>query len=325
MTGTRSVVTGGLGFIGSALALRLQSLGSHVTVVDALVEGHGGDRANLDEATAEIEVVVADAGDREAVEAPLAQADHVFDLAGQVSHIASAQDPERDIRLNTISRLRLLEILRDVNPQVRAVYTSTRQVYGRPLSLPLTEETAPRPADVNGVAKLAAEHLYMLHHAHHGLEAVVLRLSNVFGPRQYLRSDELGVLPVFVRRALRGEPLALFGDGRDERDVLYVDDVVDAIVAAALTPGAVGLVMNIGHQERLTLLEIAQIVADAAPEGAGVVREPWPEDHAALAVGSSYLSSALAERTLGWRPRHSFAEAVPKTFDWFMRHPERFR
>jgi nucleoside-diphosphate-sugar epimerase len=323
--GTRSVVTGGLGFIGSTLALRLHGLGSQVTVVDALVDGHGGNRANLDGADGEIEIVIADAGDREAVEPSLARADFVFDLAGQSSHLASARDPGLDFQLNATSRLRLLETLRAVNPRVRAVFTSTRQVYGRPRELPVTEATQPRPADVNGVAKLAAEHLYLLHHSQHGLEAVVLRLSNVFGPRQHLHSDELGVLPVFVRRALRGEPLALFGDGSDERDALYVDDAVDAILAAALSPDAVGLVMNVGHRERLTLLEMAKIICEAAPSGPSIVREPWPEEHAALAVGSSYMSSELAERTLGWRPRHTFADAVPQTLEWFARHPERFR
>jgi UDP-glucose 4-epimerase len=317
-SGTRCVVTGGLGFIGSNVALALAESGAEVTAVDALVEGHGGDRANLDGSL--VRVVYADVGDAAAVSPVVAGADHVFDLAGQVSHLASARDPERDFALNAIARLRFLEILRKVNPGVPAVFASTRQVYGRPASLPVGEDHAPRPTDVNGVAKLAAEHLHLLR----GEASVVLRLSNVYGPRQHLRSDDLGVLPVFVRRALRGETLVVYGGGEDTRDALHVDDVVEAILAAALTPGAAGRVLNIGHREHLTLWRLAELTAAASPARSAVVAGDWPPEHAKLDVGSVYVSSALAEASLGWQQRIAFAEGIAATLEWFSRHPERY-
>jgi UDP-glucose 4-epimerase len=317
-------VTGGLGFIGSSLALKLHELGAAVTVIDALVGGHGGDPRNLDEAHG-IEVIVADVGDREAVSPALRRADILFDLAGQGSHLASEREPELDFHLNATSRLRLLQILCEVNPHVRAVFTSTRQVYGRPTVLPVTEEMPPRPADVNGIAKLAAEHLYVLHHAQHGLESVLLRLSNVYGPRQHLRSDELGVLPVFIRRALRGESLVIFGEGEAERDPLHIDDALDALLAAAAVPEAVGQVMNVGHHERLTIKQMAEIIAAAVPSRPPIERRPWPSEHSAVAIGSSYMSSTLAEQTLGWRPTRSFDSGIRQTLAWFEARPERFR
>jgi UDP-glucose 4-epimerase len=318
LTGARCLVTGGLGFIGSNLALTLADAGADVTVLDALERGHGGDPANVD---GRVETVIADVGDADAVAPLLERAEHVFDLAGQVSHVASLADPERDLAINTIARVRVLETLARAGSAARIVYTSTRQVYGRCTPIPIDEVACPRPTDVNGVAKLAAEHLHLLY----GPErTVVLRLSNVYGPRQHLRNDELGVLPVFVRRALRGEPLLVFGDGLDVRDPLHVDDVVDAIIRAAATPEAAGRVINIGHDEVLTIKRLAELTA-AAGAGAEVNHADWQPDYAQVAIGSAHLSCALARELLGWRPRVTYAEGIEQTLAWFERHPERFR
>lgn len=323
LAGSRCVVTGGLGFIGSNLTVALLEAGAEVTVIDGLKEGHGGDRANL--AGHAVETVIADVGDAAAVMPAVAGADIIFDVAGQVSHLASMIDPERDLALNAIARVRLLEILRRANDTARIVYTSTRQVYGRAMSLPTDESALPRPTDVNGVAKLAGEQLHLLYGSRRRGETVVLRLSNVYGPRQHLQRDDLGVLPVFIRQALRGAPLVVFGSGQDSRDPLHVDDVVEAIIAASLSDTADGLVINIGHEELFTVVELAHLIAASSPQGSIVQREPWPEKHAIVDVGPVQLSLALAARALGWRPRIAFADGVAETLAWFAEHPERFR
>jgi UDP-glucose 4-epimerase len=319
LSGTDCVVTGGLGFIGSNLALTLADAGATVTVVDDLKAGHGGDRANVDDK--QVAVIVADVGDPAHVAPAVAAADYVFDLAGQVSHVASISDPERDLALNTISRLRFLETLKRVGSRARVVYTSTRQVYGRSAPLPISERTVPHPSDVNGVAKLAAEHLHLLYARE---RTAILRLSNVYGPRQHLRNDELGVLPVFVRRALRGERLVVFGDGRDLRDPLHVDDVLDAIIRAALVPEAAGQVINVGHHEVLSIKQLAELTAAASSSSPTVVHDDWRSDYAQVAIGSAHLSSSLASTLLGWQPRIGFADGIDRTLAWFSQHPERF-
>jgi len=322
-SGASCVVTGGLGFIGSNLVLALARAGAETTVVDALVDGHGGNRANVEDGS--VKVLIADAGDARVVTPVLAAADYVFDLAGQVSHIASERDPERDFSLNTISRLRFLRILARTNPEVPVVYTSTRQVYGRQAVLPVSESALPRPTDVNGVAKLAAEHLHLLHAGERAGGSVILRLSNVYGPRQHLGRDDLGVLPVFVRRALRGEDLVVFGGGGDVRDPLHVDDAVEAILAAALTRSAAGRVMNVGHAEELTVRRLAELTAAASSAAPDIVDADWPMEHARVSVGSAAVSSDLAAGVLGWRPRITFADGIRPTLRWFAEHPERYR
>jgi UDP-glucose 4-epimerase len=252
LRGTVCVVTGGLGFIGSNLVHRLVAMGATVRVIDALVPSHGGDRRNVD--GLDIAILDSRLGD-DLVADVIAGADLMFNFAGQVSHTASMIDPQLDLQLNALDHAQLLETVRRVNPSLRIVHASTRQVYGRVDRLPADETTAANPVDVNGVAKLAGEQLHMVYNHAHRIPCTSLRLSNVYGPRQRLTSDDLGFLPVFFRRALRGEQIDIFGDGSQQRDCLHVDDVVDAALAAA-ADAAVGRIYNVGNRNAHSLSHI---------------------------------------------------------------------
>jgi UDP-glucose 4-epimerase len=319
--GKRCVVTGGLGFIGSNLVLALVAGGAEVCVIDRLVPQHGGDRRNLDDAVVRPCVHIADIGDRDLVAPCLADADVVFNLAGQVSHLESMTDPLRDLDLNVRAHLALLEILREVNPTAVVVHSSTRQVYGRPRYLPVDEDHPTAPLDVNGIDKLAAEQLHLLYAKVHGLNVTALRLTNVYGPRQSLARRGLGFLPVFVARALRQETIEVFGDGRQLRDCLHVDDVVRALAAAAGCESARGEVFNLGHPDAIGLLDIARITCAAAGSTNGPVTVPWPEDRARIDIGSFQGDYSKAKRTLGWEPRVGFADGMAATIDFYRSRP----
>ncbi len=314
LRGTRCVVTGGLGFIGSAVVHRLVALDASVVVIDSLVPQHGGDRSNVAglDADGRVSVVIADIGSAEAA-AALDGVDAVFNVAGQVSHLASMHEPLRDLDLNVRSHLAFLESLRTVAPEAVIVQTSTRQVYGRPRYLPVDEDHPTAPVDVNGVDKLACEQFHLLFGRQYDLRPVVLRLTNVYGPRQHLERQDLGFLPVFVRRALLGEDIVLYGDGSQRRDCLHVDDVVDALVLCALTPDAVGEVFNLGHEDSLTLAEIARLTHLAAGEGGGISTVPFPDELVRIDIGSFQGDFAKAKRVLGWEPRISFADGMAST------------
>lgn len=311
------MVTGGLGFIGSNLVHRLVAGGATVRIVDALVDGHGGNPRNVD--GLDVDALVATIDDPRVGDL-LDGAAIVFNLAGQVSHTASMRDPERDLHLNTITHARFLETVRRVNPTVRVVHASTRQVYGRAVHLPVDEEHATHPVDVNGVAKLAGEHLHLVHAHAYGLPATSLRLTNVYGPRQRLTSDELGFLPVFVRRSLRGEPIALFGGGEQRRDCLFVDDVVDALVRAS-ADAAVARVFNVGHHTSHSLAEIATVVAGLAAAGSTVETTPWPDDHQRVDIGSFASDSRAIAEALGWRATTDLAAGLAATLTFYREHP----
>jgi UDP-glucose 4-epimerase len=313
------VVTGGLGFIGSNVVHALVALGARVRVVDALVPQHGGDSRNLDGLTG-VEVLRAEVGASEVAEV-VADADVIFNVAGQVSHHASMTDPLRDLDLNTRSQVAFLETLRRVRPTARLVLTSTRQVYGRPERLPVDELHPVNPVDVNGIDKLACERFHLLYGHIHGLRPTVLRLTNVYGPRQNLLKDDLGVLPVFVRRGLRGETIRLFGDGSQRRDCLFVDDVVAAALASSLADAAVGEIINIGNTVSWTLREIADAVVTATGRSAAVETTPWPPDLERIDIGDFQCDVSKAERLLGWRPTVDIAVGMQRTAAFYGEHP----
>ncbi|HZP29670.1 MAG TPA: NAD-dependent epimerase/dehydratase family protein [Acidimicrobiia bacterium] len=315
-------MTGGLGFIGSNVALALARDGAEVVVVDAVVPRHGANPANLEGAAGHVDVVECDLGDpraRSAVEG----ADLVFNLAGQVSHLDSMADPLFDLDVNTRSHLAFLETLRRVAPGARVVYASTRQLFGRPRYLPVDEEHPVAPVDVNGVTKYATELFHQLYTDCYGVQTAVVRLTNVYGPRQRLRDDFQGFLPIFVRRALLGQPILVFGDGAQERDCLYVDDVVECLLRAAVSPDAVGEVFNVGNDERLSLVAIAQAVVDAAGSGS-VEHVPWPPDRDAIDIGSYFGDSSKAKRLLGWAPETPFAEGIARTIEFYRARLDRY-
>jgi len=311
--GQRCVVTGGLGFIGSNVAHRLTSAGADVVVIDALVPNHGGESSNAPDGA---DVLIADIGAPEVADA-IAGADVVFNVAGQVSHIESMRDPVRDLELNVHSHLRFLETLRATAPNAMVVQTSTRQVYGRPQYLPVDELHPTRPVDVNGVDKLACEQLHRVYADAHDMRTTSLRLTNVYGPRQHLHRDGLGFLPVFVRRALAGEHIELFGEGSQLRDCLHVDDVVDAMLLAAVQPASVGEVFNLGHPEALSLAEIARLTVESAGTGAQIKCAPWPDGLERIDIGSFQGDFTKATTVLGWSPRISFADGIASTIGWY--------
>lgn len=321
LAGRRCVVTGGLGFIGSNTVHALAAAGAHVTVIDALVPQHGGDERNLDGVVGTVHVVRADIAEVDAVAPAVRDADVVFNVAGQVSHHESMVDPLRDLDLNARSHLAFLEILRRERPTARVVHTSTRQVYGRPRYLPVDEEHPTTPVDVNGIDKLAGEQFHLLYGRVHGLPVVALRLTNVYGPRQSLQKEGLGFLPVFVRRALQGDDISVYGDGSQLRDCLHVDDVVRAMALAATNADAVGEIFNLGHPDALTLLHIAQLTTTAADTGATVHTVPWPDELAAIDIGSFQGDFSKAKRVLGWDPTISMADGIASTIDFYRERP----
>jgi UDP-glucose 4-epimerase len=316
--GRRCLVTGGLGFIGSNLAVALDAAGAEVVVVDSLVPRHGGNRRNLT-GTTNTRVVIADISDRAAVGEPAGAADVVFNLAGQVSHVDSMADPQFDLEVNARSQLGFLDLLRSVNPEAVVVFTSTRQIFGHPHYLPVDEEHPVSPVDVNGITKWAAEQFHMLYHDVYGLRSTSLRLTNVYGPRQRLRDNFQGFLPIFVRLAIEDETITVFGDGSQERDCLYVDDVVECLLRAGATEDAAGEFFNIGNDERLSLRQIADAVVAAAGSGR-VELGPWPRDRDAIDIGSYYGDSSKAKRVLGWSPSTDFAAGIARTVEFYEQH-----
>jgi UDP-glucose 4-epimerase len=317
LSSTVCVVTGGLGFIGSNVSRELIRRGATVRIIDALIDGHGGSHRNVD--GLDVDILEAQIGDP-AVADVVADADIIFNLAGQVSHLASMREPLHDLHVNAVSHASFLEILRRVNPTVRVVHTSTRQVYGKPLRAPVDELHPTRPMDVNGVSKLAGEQLHLVYHTAYDMPTTSLRLTNVYGPRQRLTSDELGFLPVFIRKALLGEEISIFGDGTQRRDCVYVDDVVEALLAATARQ-AIGKVFNVGNVIDHSLAEIAGAIIHATESTGGLQLVPWPQDHQRIDIGSFHTDGTKIAEALGWKATTALDIGLRDTATFYRGHP----
>lgn len=320
--GARALVTGGLGFIGSNLARALHQAGAEVTVYDSLIPQHGGDLYNLQGVNDRMRIVVADMRDSDALVPVVKGQDFIFHLAGQVSHGDSMREPELDLAVNCTATIKLVEACRYHNPSAVLVNTSTRQVYGRPLQLPVTEDHPTEPVDVNGINKLAAEYYHLLYHRVYDVRSVVLRLTNTYGPRQQIRNERQGMAGVFLNRALRGQDLKLFGTGLQLRDFNYVTDVVEALLLAATTPACYGRVFNLGAPDRHSLVDFCSILKTLCGVSYEVV--PFPADRKLIDIGDYYGSYARFQEASGWQARVSLAEGLRLSVEFFREHQEHY-
>src|SRR4051794_5392615 len=228
--GRRALITGGLGFIGSNLAIRLADLGARVTLVDAMIPEYGGNLFNIEPVRDRVVVNFGDVCDRLAMNWLVKGQDYVFHLAGQVSHVMSMTDPFPDIEFNIKGTAVVMEAIRHHNPRAKVVFTGTRGQYGPAVRLPVDESAPTNPKAIYEISNLTAEKIIQVYHHTHGIRAVLLRLTNVYGPRAQMRHSQYGVVNWFVRQALDGVPMKVFGDGKILRDFLFVDDCVDALV-----------------------------------------------------------------------------------------------
>ena len=317
--GRRVLVTGGLGFIGSNLARELAAIGAHVTIVDALIPDYGGNRFNIDGMEAQLRVEVADVRDNEAIRALVRGQEVIFNLAGQVSHIDSMRDPHTDLEINCRAQLSLLEACRTHNPGVKIVFAGTRQVYGRPSSLPVTEDHLVKPTDVNGINKAAGEYYHLVYNNVFGIRACSLRLTNVFGPRQLLKHNRQGFIGWFIRLAIEDSEIQIYGDGSQVRDLVYVDDVADAFLRAGASDDANGRVFNVGGLEPISHRALVERLIAVAGSGRYRFVE-WPSEKRAIDIGSFYADSSLIARTLGWRPATSIHDGLQQTVAYYRAH-----
>lgn len=324
LAGRRAIVTGGLGFIGSHLAAALVERGADVTIVDSLIPEYGGNPFNVRDIADRVDIQYTDIRDPWAIRRLVQDKDLIFNLAGQVSHIDSMTDPETDLEINGRAQLSLLEALRADNPDAKVVFAASRQQYGRPRELPVAEDHPQEPVDVNGINLVAAERFHLLYTDVYGIPTVSLRLTNTYGPHLLMKHDRQGFITTFIRRALDGEEISVFGDGSQLRDFTYVDDAVEAFLAAAVTDAANGRALNVGGIEPVSLLEVAELCQRIAGNGGGVRTVPWPEERRRIDIGSVYLDRSLIREVCGWEPRVGLAEGLERTIDFYRRYRDHY-
>ena len=319
----RVLITGGLGFIGSNLARRLVELGADVLVIDSLIPDYGGNPFNISGIENRLTVNRSDVRDESSINDLVRGQDVIFNLAGQVSHVDSMNDPYTDLEINCRSQLSLLEACRKQNPAVKIVFAGTRQVYGHPDSLPVTEDHLVRPVDVNGINKAAGEYYHLVYNDVFGIRSCSLRLTNVYGPRQLIKHNRQGFIGWFIRLAIEDREIEIFGDGSQIRDFVFVDDAADAFLRAGTSEKCNGGVYNIGGAEPINLRDLSTTLLEVT--GTGRVRYvEGPSEKKAIDIGDFYADSSKVTRTVGWRPTIPLVEGLTRTVEFYREHLERY-
>jgi len=320
--GRKVLVTGGLGFVGSNLCRALADLGASVVAVDSLLPDYGGNLFNLAGYEDRVRVNIADVRGH-GMEYLVRGQEVLFNLAGQISHIDSMTDPFTDLEINCRSQLWILEAVRKGNPELKIVYAGTRQIYGKPQYLPVDEKHPLQPTDVNGINKISGELYHLVYHRVYGIRATSLRLTNTYGPRQLIRHNRQGFIGWFLRQVIVDEEIQLFGDGRQRRDLDYVDDVVDALLRAGAMDAADGEVFNLGGEAPVSLLDLVTMMIDLA--GRGRFRlAPFPAERKRIDIGDFHADTRKIRERLGWSPKVPLREGLSRTIRYYEQHREHY-
>jgi UDP-glucose 4-epimerase len=319
----RILITGGAGFIGSTLALRLANYGSQITVVDSMIPEFGGNLFNLSECANRIHINFSDIREPHSLKPLLKDVDVLFSLAGQTSHMDSMTDPYTDLHINCGAQLNLLETCRKVNPEVRIVFASTRQIYGKPDYLPVDEDHPIHPVDINGIHKYAAEQYYQMYHNLYDIRSSILRLTNTIGPRMRIKDARQTFVGIWIRRLLEDEPIEVWG-GDQLRDFNDVEDVVDALLNTSLTEESYGQVFNLGSKEKVSLLELAKLMIELNGSGNLSIMQ-FPEQRSKIDIGDYYSSHEKISSLTGWKPQRNLTQTLKNTLDFYKRNLALYR
>lgn len=317
------LVTGGLGFIGSNLVITLVKLGAKVTIVDSMIPGLGGNLFNTSPVRNKITVNFSDIRDVNAMNYLVRDKDFIFHLAGQVDHVLSLTDPYPDIDINIKGTAVLMEACKHNNPDVRVIYSGTRGQYGRAVSLPVKETAQTQPLGIYEISRLTAEKIIKVYNDVHGVRAVLLRLTNVYGPRSQMLHSHYNVVNWFVRLVLDNSTIKVFGDGKIKRDFLYVDDCVDAMLMSALSKDAVGEILNVGMDKPANFLDLTKTLIKISGKGKWEFA-PFSPERKIQEPGDFYSDITKIKKLVGWRPKTTLKEGLTKTINFYRKNKSKY-
>ena len=320
--GVNVLITGGLGFIGSSLAHRLVQLNANITLVDSLIPEYGGNLFNIGGIEDRVKINISDVRDEHSMKYLVQGVDYLFNLAGQTSHMDSMQDPITDMEINAKAQLFILEACRKYNPDIKIIFASTRQIYGKPQYLPVDEKHPLSPVDINGINKLAGEWYHLLYNNVYGIKTCILRLTNTIGPGMRIKDARQTFLGIWVRLLLEGKSFEVW-DGDQLRDFTYVDDAVDAFLMTAVNNNTNGGIFNLGGENAISLKKLAELLISVNGGGKCTVKE-FPSDRKRIDIGDYYSDHNLISSTIGWRPKVPLQEALKMTLDYYRKHINKY-
>jgi len=317
------LITGGLGFVGSNLSIKLAELGADVLIVDNMLPRQGGNVFNIEPVRDKVKVNISDIRNPTSMNHLVKGMDYIYHIAGQVNHVDSVKDPLNDLSINVEGTLVLMEALRMNNPDAKVIFTGTRGEYGSSLTLPVAENHAINPIGIYAITNFAAERIVLTYHNLHHIKSLCLRITNTFGPRHQMAHDEYGVFNWFIRKAMDNEVIPIFGDGRILRDYLYIDDLTESLVTIAMSDSAYGEVYNVGSGVPLSFVELAKKIIDIAGTGR-VDHTEFTTERKALEPGDYYADITKIKKTIDWSPKITLEDGIKRTIEFYRKYKEHY-
>lgn len=316
LKGQKILITGGLGFIGSNLAHRCVELGADVTIYDCLDPRSGGNLYNTDDIKDSIELCHQDIQDFSKVSQHVLNKDVIVNCAASTSHAFSMREPWIDSDVNSRGVINLLEAVRRFNKDARFIHLGTSTQLGK-LQHPIADETHPEfPTDIYSANKCVSEKYVLIYAKTYQIQASVIRLSNVFGPRASIHSPEFTFNNFFVGLALQGKDITVFGSGEQMRNVIYVDDAVDAIVLTSQAGNAGGETFFAVGDEHFSVAQIAEATVKHIDAGRVKFVE-WPSGRKSIEIGDAIISNKKIKEFLNWAPQHNLKTGLIKTKEYY--------
>jgi len=313
------VITGGMGFIGSNLSIKLVQLGAHVTIIDNMNKLYGGNIYNVKEIVDDINIIYSDINDIDNVHQTLVQADIIYHLAAQVSYTDSINIPFEDLNINALSTLKILDLCKDHNPKVKIVFTSSRMVYGLIKGDLVREDHPTNPLSLYGIHKLTSEKYIKMYFEDYGIPGISLRITNPYGPRQQIKHSKYSIVGWFIRQAMENNTIRIFGDGNQFRDYIYIDDIVEALIDIPNLDKAYGNVLNLGSGTSTRFREMVKIIIDIV--GSGKIEHiHWPNHYEKVETGNFSVDLSKIFSIAKWQPKYSLDEGIRKTFEYYTKN-----
>lgn len=323
-TKKRVLITGGLGFLGSSLANRLSTFGAQVVIIDSLNPLYGGNQFNLSQSLREkMCVEICDVRNEKLVEKFIETSDIIYHFAAQVSYIDSGNMPIEDLEVNQLSTLRILEACRKLNPAAKVLFASSRLVIGKTRSPLISEDHSTNPSSMYAIHKLASEHYLDFYYRNYGIRTTVLRITNPYGPRQQIKHNKYSLVGWFIRLAMEGKPIPIFGEGRQIRNYIYVDDIVDAFLRCGATPATDGQLFFIGSQEKTEFHNMVEIIVETVGRGS-INYVPWPKDYERIETGTVIIDTTKIRNTIGWEAKVSLREGILRTYEYYAKNWDKY-
>jgi len=317
------LIFGGLGMIGSTIANKLVKMGAKVTIADSRIVPYGANIFNIKLILNSVKLRNIDIRDRDKLASVIDDNEIVFCLAGQVSHNDSIRDPFLDADINYIGHLNILETVKNVNRKIKLVYSGTRLQYGRIEENPVNENHPQKPLTPYSLNKSAAENLYLFYNRVYGIPVISLRISNPYGPRGQMKHYKYGIVNWFIRQAMEGNDINIYGSGEQLRDYIYIDDLVDLFVKVAMTPKAEGNVFNSGSGIGVPFKNMVKTVINIVKSG-HINYIPWPEDYVHIETGDYVSDISKIKSVINWKPKVDIVEGIKKTFIYYEKYLENY-